>query len=99
MVILVVEVIPQDRGIVFRDDTADDHWHVGQPFGPETRKHLRHQAQVRARQDAETDEMDALIAGAGHDLVRRQPDALVHHLHTGVAAPHRDLLGTVRVPI
>src|ERR1051325_8018654 len=43
--------------------------------------------------------MGLFLARGGHDLLRRQPDALVDDLHAGVAGAYRDLLGAVRVAV
>ena len=60
---------------------------------------LGHQAAVRSREHRETDEVDVFVARDRRDLLGRQPDALVHDLHPGVARRHRDLLGAVRVAV
>ncbi len=43
--------------------------------------------------------MHALLHRGGHDLRRREPDALVDDLEADVAGPHGDLLGAVGVPV
>ena len=43
--------------------------------------------------------MGLLLARRVDDLLRRQPDALIDHLHAGVARPHRDLLGAVGMAV
>ena len=43
--------------------------------------------------------MRLLLAHGVDDLLRRQPDALVDHLHAGVARAHRDLLGAVGMAV
>src|SRR6185503_21100450 len=43
--------------------------------------------------------MRLLLAHRIDDLLGRQPDALVDHLHAGIAGAHRDLLGAVGVAV
>ena len=43
--------------------------------------------------------MGLLLARGIDDLLRRQPDALIDHLHAGIARPHRDLLGAVGMAV
>ena len=59
----------------------------------------RDQLQVRAAQDREPDDVDALLLGRGGDLRRRQADALVDDVQPDVARAHGDLLGAVGVAV
>ena len=43
--------------------------------------------------------MRLLLARRVDDLLRRQADAFVDHLHAGVARAHRDLLGAVGMAV
>ena len=43
--------------------------------------------------------MNAFLRGRIGDLQRGQPDPLVNDVHPGVTGTHRDLLGTVGVPV
>src|SRR5580700_11428973 len=43
--------------------------------------------------------MGAFLARRRPDLGRRQPDALVDHVHAGVARARRDLLGAVGMAV
>src|SRR5439155_1350088 len=52
-----------------------------------------------AAEDREPDHVDALLQGAGGDLRRRQPDAVVDDVHAGVARADCDLLGAVGVAV
>ena len=90
---------PQLLGVTIRDDATGDHGYVcgaghTQPF-----QHVRHQLGVRAGEDRQADRVHVLGEGGVHDLLGRQPDALVDHLEAGVTGPHGDLLGAVGVPV
>src|SRR5262245_23481898 len=54
---------------------------------------------MRTRENTETNEMDTFIPRAGNNLIRCETDALVHYFHASVAAPHRNLFGSVRVSV
>ena len=54
---------------------------------------------MRAGEDREADHVDVLLDGGVGDLLRRQADALVDHLHAHVAGADGDLLGAVRVAV
>ena len=54
---------------------------------------------MRAGQDRQADHVHALVHRRAGDPRRRQPDALVDHVHAGVAGAHGDLLGAVRVAV
>ena len=43
--------------------------------------------------------MRLLFARGIDDLLRRQADALIDHLHAGIARAHRDLLGAVGMAV
>ena len=54
---------------------------------------------MAARKDRQPDHMRLLLAHGIDDLLGRQPDALIDHLHAGVAGAHRDLLGAVGMAV
>ena len=54
---------------------------------------------MAAGQDGDADDVDVLVEGGGHDLRRREADALVDDLEAGVAGRHGDLLGAVGVAV
>jgi len=54
---------------------------------------------VRTGQDREPDDVDALLARGADDFGGRQADALIDHVHAGIARAHRDLLGAVGVTV
>ena len=55
---------------------------------------------MAAGQDRDADHVDVLVVvRGGRDLVRAEPDPLVHHLKTGIPRRHSDLLRTVRVAV
>ena len=81
------------------DDPADDHRHVVEPGRAEAVEHVGDQLHVRAGQDREPDAVHVLGHRGGHDLLRRQPDALVDHLEARVPGADGDLLGAVGVPV
>src|SRR5690348_814041 len=54
---------------------------------------------MAAGEDRQADDVRLFLARRLHDLLRRQADALVDHLHAGVARAHRDLLGAVGVAV
>ena len=80
------------------DDPADDDRRVDAAVAQRLH-HGRDQLAVRAREDRQADDVDALLQRAGGDLRRRQPDALVDDVHADVAGAHGDLLGAVGVPV
>ena len=43
--------------------------------------------------------MHAFLLRGGHDLGRREADALIDHIHAGIARAHRDLFGAVGVTV
>ena len=72
---------------------------VGNALRLHLRQHVADQRHMRARQDRQADDMDALFQRGVDDFGRRQADALVNHLHAGVARAHRDLLGAVGMAV
>src|SRR5262245_29443824 len=43
--------------------------------------------------------MDTFIPRTGNNLIRCETDTLVHYFHASVAAPHRNLFGSIRVSV
>ena len=90
--------LAQALGVGRGDDPADDDRHVDALLA-EPAHHLGDQLEVRAGEDREADHVDVLLQRRLGDLLGGQADALVDHLHAGVAGAQGDLLGAVGVPV
>ena len=86
-------------GVLGRDDAADDDGHVVEPFLAHALHDVLDERHVRARQDRQTDDVDASSTAARTICAGRQADALVDDLHAGIAGAHGDLLGAVRMAV
>ena len=88
-----------ERGLVgFGDDAAHDDRRVDARLAQESYG-LGDEIAMRSREHGQPDEIDVLIACGGRDLLGREADALVDHLHPRVTRGNRDLLRAVRVPV
>ena len=58
---------------------------VGKPGLLHARDHVGHQRQVRAGKDRQADDVHVFLHRGGCDRLRRQADAVIDHLHAGVA--------------
>src|SRR6187200_844026 len=90
--------LAQALGVGGRDDAAG-HNRGLDLLVAQAAHHLRHQLQVGAGEDREADDVDVLLQGGLGNLLGGEADALVDHLHAGVAGPQGDLLGAVGVPV
>jgi CheY-like chemotaxis protein/nitrogen-specific signal transduction histidine kinase len=88
----------QRGGVLGRNDAADHQRHVeaGLFHAPD---HVLDQRQMAAGQYRKPDHVRLFLVRGSDDLLRRQADALVDHLHAGIARAHRDLLGAVGMAV
>ncbi len=84
--------------VLLGDDPADHDRGVDAGLAQRV-DHGGDQLAVGAGEDREADHVHALLQRRGGDLRGGEADALVHHVHAGVARAHRDLLGAVGVPV
>src|SRR5665647_3625382 len=84
---------------VFRWDDASHHQRHGHAGFLHARHHVSDQRHVAARQHRQPDDVRLLLARGIDDLFRRQTNALIDHLHAGVARTNRDLLGAVTMAV
>src|SRR5262249_36606100 len=87
------------HGIVERNDAAHHHRHVVATFLAQALHDVGNQWHVTTRQDRQADHVHGFVDGRPHDLLRREPDALVHHLDAAIAGTHGDLLGTIGMAV
>ena len=84
--------------ILIRDDAADDDRGVYPPCVQPV-QHLRHEVEMAPRQDRDADNIDVLVVRGGRYLIGGQPYPLIDDLEARVTGSHRNLLGTVGVPV
>src|SRR5262249_50034020 len=89
----------QRLGVLRRDDAADDDGNVIEPFLAHALHDVLHEGHVRAREDRQADDVDALIDGCTYDLAGRQANAFIDDLHAGIASADGDLLGAIGMTI
>src|SRR6185437_12898339 len=84
--------------VLRRDDAAGDHRYI-EACVLDAVDHVLHQRHVAAREDGQADDVRLLLLRRVDDLLRRQANALVDHLHAGVARADGDLLGAVTMAV
>src|SRR4029079_2922233 len=89
----------EHQHILGRDDAAGDDRHMAEPRGAHAVHHLAHQGHMRARQDREADDMNALFERCRDDALWRQGDTLIRDFEAAIGGAHRDLLGTVGMAV
>src|SRR5215203_289822 len=83
----------QRRQVGIRDDAAEHHEHVGEPFFAKEVHQTRADRVVRARQNGQADDIGIFLKRRGDNLFWRLTEACVDHFHARIAQGARDDLG------
>ncbi len=86
-------------GVLRRDNAADHDRHIVEAGLLHARDHVADQRHVRARQDRQADHVHVLFRRRRDDRLGGQTDAVIDHLHAGVAGAGGDLLGAVGMAV